>query len=515
MHTHGTSLPYDKTYSAWLKNMKARVANITSRVYVTNVTNEALWDVYLGFLPQNLRQVYNCNKCKQFFNNYANLVYEDADGQVKSVFWDVQDLVPETEHGNSIAALEKILVLASPIHRFHSDTTDIGTAVAGGFEHVNANLPYTCACAPRMDADQMMAMNREDIKNITYFTAAVNGKHVKIVRELVKSGTLAQAELVEEQIDFLAACYKSDNKPIHKPELVKLVSKAHAGLLHPSASMVNRLIEGSMSGLNGDQIKERWNREVDPKRYQRPTAAPKAGNIERAEKLFAEMGLESALHRRFAAIEDLQQDLLWWPPKKVEAGGIFGMLRQDQQAFQGGSGVTMTFVKFMRTVLPHAQSVILHQNPHMFCPTTAVDSNSEPILQWDHKDKPNKVSWYTRDGGYQAHLFFKTSKHEVPAIALVKQPYMQDTETETHHGKVAFWLMEVDRMPPFYPALFPVYLKSELREVSSVIEAFNQHRQGTLPPAIRQHVAGLSVIGSTVKVTTNGVSTIYKIDRWD
>ncbi len=75
--------------------------------------------------------------------------------------------------------------------------------------------------------------------------------------------------------------------------------------------MIGTLLEDLTAGLPFAQIKAKFDAKMDALNYQRPAAAPAAGNIARAEKIIAKLKTEGSLDRRFARLDEIQK--LWVP----------------------------------------------------------------------------------------------------------------------------------------------------------------------------------------------------------
>ena len=45
-----------------------------THLFQVNVDKDLLWNTYLNSFPEELRQQFNCNCCRQFIKNYGNLV---------------------------------------------------------------------------------------------------------------------------------------------------------------------------------------------------------------------------------------------------------------------------------------------------------------------------------------------------------------------------------------------------------------------------------------------------------
>jgi hypothetical protein len=169
--------------------------------------------------------------------------------------------------------------------------------------------------------------------------------------------------------------------------------------------MVGTLLDDIAAGVGFDEAANKFKVKMNPLSYQRPQAAPKAGTIAQAEKLFEQLGLARSLPRRLCRESDIQG--IWYPAgykgarrQQVPRTGVFADV-EPRGAKLGGLKLwnpdtpanTITWVKFAATVLPNAVA-IEHLVKYAFATfTTAVNEEAEPILMWDRPDARNPVAW--------------------------------------------------------------------------------------------------------------------------
>lgn len=426
-------------------------------------------------------------------------------GVLKSVFWEAA----ECDDINKVAVKRLQSWFAFPatklLHRFYSSVSMAGVYEQGGFAHISAELPRMTVFQPA--GDTVMARKKEDVKNMRFAVRQIKKETAETALHLLASGALRRAEVAKANAQFLVDAYRAkDNDFVH------LVGEAPEGFCHPRSSVISTLLDNIESGMGGEALTNAWNNLMDPLVYKRPTEAPKAGNIARAEKLFEELGLADSLKRRFAAPSELQY--LWKPPQKQteKQNGVFGHLRKVTKSELAVDGGSITFVKFLSKVLPTAEVVVISPAA-LSAFTVAAVPESPPILAWDKPEARNTVAtWTYARTGIQPHKFGLQGSQFV--VGLTLDTWMKDVEDTGNRGQRAFWVLEATQAPEFYTGLFPENLRPELREVASVIEAHNQtDRTGCGKPD--SYAAGATVVGASVVVNSNGVCTKYLIDRWD
>ena len=496
-----------------------------------------LFQAYLGTFDDPIeRQYHNCNNCRHFFERFGGLVTITPEGQTRSVLFDLDGAeVPATYH-EAIFKVRSVVHKASVTGVFYSSDTSYGNRYTGIWSHYAVNPLRTFVHSSRVEtAFQRSAAKLEDFKTLDRALQEFNGNTLATAVQLLKSDSLYRAEKVLGAAEWLLSLTQL-RKAVKGPQrrinvLWRAVAQAPAGFCHPRSSMIGTLLEDIASGMSYETVASRFASKMHPLQYQRPQAAPSAGNIAQAEKLVEKMGIASALRRRLARLDEIPA--LWVPAvvkPAVRVGGVFGHLTpkgQDktQQPMHTGSQ-SITWEKFKRTVLPTATSleVVFHSySTHPFVAiTTAVDPNAAPILQWDSEELRNPFAWYLYSSGSSPSQWSINSTSVKVTAITEKPPMWFDAEKRfKHQGEgVIFCLNGCRDTRVADLALFPEILKSELHSVRSTIEAFShkgrmedagggQLASGLLfAPRDRQHPI-------RIMATTNGVSTEYVLDRWD
>ena len=303
------------------------------------------------------------------------------------------------------------------------------------------------------------------------------------------------------------------------------VALAAVGWCTPRASSLGALIEDVRAGHATHVIERKHAERMDPLKYQRPTAAPTAGNVAQAERLFERLGLGPSLQRRHARADEV---VFEWQPReeKAKATGIFGHLLDHQRsgaerALLGTRAQPITYAKFQRDVLPHAldmEVVIPHQG-NFIALTTAVDRDAPPLLQWDQPDSRNPFAWYVYNNGSPASNWgLRRGRGKGVGITLQPSQWSR-ASVSSHHGSSVILMIEgaADQRDPGL-ALFPESLRSELHEVRATLEAHSRRTKLGKLPRGTQNAAGLRVgdnSAAEVWVRTSQGTARYVIDRME
>lgn len=482
---------------------------------------EGLWEAYLAAFPAADRQFHSCSSCKRFVETYGALVVIAEDGSTTSAVWNTDDA--QGDELAAVAAMARLVAKSKVTGPFLSKEAVWGHPITGVWRHLSV-VPSTVYTSPVNTAGQAMAEKREDFKNVRRALAEFEAPAVNQALALLKSDALFRSEKVLGQAQWLSDVHAAlEAAPKHRRDNVlwRFVAKAPAGFCHPRSSMIGTLLEDIVAGLPFEDAARKFRIKMDPLHYQRPQAAPSAGNIEAAEKLVEKLGIGPSLARRFARLDELQTVWKFLPePAKAPADGVFGHLTPKGATPAPSSMVApaqkITWDKFARTVLADARSIdVLVPALGDFCGLlTAANADAPPILQWDSAERRNPFSWYTYAGVTPAQQWLLAPGwKKVTAISLRPSLWYGGFE---HQGTGGCVVIEgaKDSRSGQGNALFPEILKSELHGVRSTIEAFS--RRAKIEGFDEASACGLGIIGARLRVTDkNGIALEYSIASWD
>lgn len=517
----------DIEYDAFIERINARFQLAASEpLFTTDAVG--LWEAYLDGFPAEQRQFHNCTACRRFIERVGQLV-TIVDGVTHSAIWDDADA--PALYRRSVDAMVAILRRASVTGVFLSSLPVWGQPETGVWHHFAVRPPSKMLFARvTQTAGQAMAEKRQDFitvhRALREFTPEVVGQALS----LLKTEALYRSEKVSGPAQWLFDLHEAI-KPFRgravENTVWRAVAAAPAGFCHPRSSMVGTLLEDLAAGMDFAEVSRRFSAKMSPLLYQRPQAAPSAGNIAEAEKIIGQLGAAGALERRFARLDELQT--LWKPAKPVESssGGVFGHLKPKGAVSANVIEVpeqAITWEKFARTVLPEATTieVLVPRVGGYAALVTAVNADAPPILQWDTAEQRNPVSWYLYPHGSSAAQWGLTAGAWVPVTAVTMKPSQWFGGGFSHQGEGAFLILQGakdSRSHSAGNALFPETLKAELRGIRSTLEAYS--RSAVLQGADEASACGLLIAkgqpeSANVRVTSSsGTRSHYKIDRWD
>lgn len=485
-----------------------------------------LWGIYLNsFSDPTERQYHNCHACRHFIERFGSLVTISDEGLTTPAIWHEDD--SPTIYKLAVAAMAKAVRRAKVNGVFLSSDRMWGTPKTGIWRHFAVcPLPGMALKRLTQTAGQAMAEKHEDFKTVIRALNEFTQSSLDLALTLLRTDSLYRSEKVLGQAEWLHGLHvaRAAAHGSAKANVVwRAVATAPAGFCHPRSSMIGTLLEDIAAGKDFDEVSRAFAAKMHPLVYQRPQAEPTTGAIAAAEKLIQQLGAAGSLDRRFARLDEVQA--LWRPAPKQEKsadGGIFGHLKPKgtkQPALYLPAKV-MTWEKFQQTVLPTAERMefqVPNRGPFAAL-VTAVNPDAPPILQWDHDDARNPVSWYFWNGGALASQFGLQDGAFVDVEALALKPSMWNGGQEHHGAGILFVLAGARESIQAGAALFPEILKSEFHGIRSVIEAYSL--SATIAGMDQPHAAGVMLNkgdtwNATVRVWVSGNSMDYKLDRLD
>ncbi|UGL62720.1 hypothetical protein [Xanthomonas phage FMYAK-P1] len=501
--------------------------NVVPNAFRVNVGRD-LFDLYLEqFDPQD-RQYHDCNCCRSFVHRYGSLVTLTSDGRTKSVLWDETLLGSRHPYRKVVKALREAVERGHVVDQFFWDgRADWGVREQGGWSHLWTNPGVHSHTSGSKDASQVAAEQRENRKHLHFALREFTLGELERARDMLMTGGLNQADKTVKMAEFLVEAKRAmahlSGEAVNR-RLWFRVAMAGKGWCTPRSSLLGALIDDIRSGASVESIRRNHNKRADPLTYQRAQAAPTAGNVAQAERLFERMGLARSLERRPARADEVVFEWQPQPPRKNQAGGVFGHLLQHERlsterALLNARAERVTYARFARDVLPRAleiEVVVPHQGN--FCAiTTAVHPDAPPILQWDSMECRNPFAWYVYHQGSPASNWgIRSGRAKV--VGITKQP-SQWGGGFSHHGNSVIFMIEgaADQRQASL-ALFPECLRSELHEVRATLEAHSRSARLERLPRGVQHASGLRLDDKTpleVLVRTEGGVARYALDRMD
>lgn len=519
---------HDADYARLLLAVRARfdAASNGERLFRTDA--KGLYTAFLANLKSE-RRAHTCMACQRFVDLYGGLVAIDAAGNARPAMWDYR-MVPGF-YQDSVAAMQVMVENAKVVAPFLHPTVILGEPVTGNWTHfaVEQRGGWIWRHAV-MSAEQGMAAMKERFITVRLALESVATFQLEKARAILAADEINRSEKFTGPLEWLTGrhgeYYQYPNRAprMRDNRLWRAIAEAPEGFCHPRASVLWPLFEDIKAREPFDVIRGKFNAMVHGLAYQRSKADPAAQTIERAEKLFADLGLARALERRFARLDEVET--IWTHrrsamPRPAAGSGVFGRVKPAEGMLRPPPSrpevplQTLTWRKFTETVLPVAEAVDFDAPAfgNYQAMTTAVYPDAPQLLKW-----PNPFGHYVYNGGSSAASWSLTPGwRRVLAISL--RGNLWGPTPAPHHGIGATLILEgAADTQRHHLCLFPETVRDELHEVRSVIEAFA--KTGRLQEAHGALASGYGVTAhglgpNALRVHAKGVWQNYHIDRWD
>jgi hypothetical protein len=414
------SRPEDRYYEfeATIKTNFDKIVATNTPLFTANVSKDAMWNAYISNMEGKDAQThYECNACRHFIQRFGMLCFIDERGMVKSALWNVK--VPEF-FKHSVTAMRRLVETATVAGVFISDETTLGLARTGEWTHLHAKLTANHVSRNKSrvkNAGQLIAEKREDFGMLNRALVEFNLDTARQAVNILESDSLYRGDRflgIAKWFKELKELQNQLSPEIFRNAVWMAVATAPVGYTHVKSSMIGTLLDDIQVGIYSfDELKRRFKDKMAT--YQRSQSAPTAGGIAQAEKLVTELGLETALMRRYAQLSEIPASGQIWTPKNKKNNaeptpaktGIFGNIvpKGRETATKEELALpmsTMTWEKFKRTMLDTGNVLSIEakveEADRLMALVTASDETAENILQWD-----NTFSWYYH-GGVDAQI---------------------------------------------------------------------------------------------------------------
>lgn len=555
-----------------LVNSSNRPANKTKLVELKGFDYDAM-KLYLDLIGEQHgeadRQHYNCNACRDFINTMGNVYIASLElpaGKVKlrSLLWSFSDGQIESMpvYFRDIAiSFRKIYASyaekATDIYPFFYSKKKwpgefIGHPMKGDRYHFNLSKIYE-----HVNLKDLAYIGNANVPLQDYYRSLqyVNDAYNKYkdgafrhVKELLSSDAVRAEKGHLAALDFYIAYGSIRSKD--RIAAAFMLMNSNIGVTHINGGVVGQMLDDVLEGKTNDQIIAHYKSLTRSDVYMRPTKEADEGNIEQANKLIAELGLESALRRRAARLDEVIQHAIWVEPvtqKEVETAksqGAFDKLRKNKPAQIAANStdihtkVDISWAKFLKDILPNAESIKVMLSLNTAYPlcqyVTAADPNAKPIHKWDLESNRNPFSQYVyTNGSLVRHFYPKASElsmgiravadFDVVAILPDSLSFNGQLSAEEYNTAGLIVIRDMRDLKNTQSALFPSSLLSSLHSVRATIERYSNTTPLETDPLdnvddgeFTQKACGLMVLKeSKLQYQHDGTGIIVKVKKKD
>ena len=386
--------------SALAKQFKAMS---DKRLFSTTADGAALWDTYLGNFPDGSNPIYktrtehDCGCCRHFVKNLGGVI-NIVDGKVITL-WDFKVDGFYQEVADAMAAYVRGCVVENVY--LHSERI-VGTANSRQlledksvktWEHFHVNLPATAVVKKDLIGPKTGEF-RANYDVMKRGLSEITQDAVKTVLELIAQNSLYRGEehkFAVEEFGRLLNRFVSLSRA--SQDLFVWENLTPAGRIRNS--VIGTLLTDLSEGKDLEDAVKAFELKVAPTNYKRPTALVTKAMVAQAQKTVDELGLTTALERRYATLDDLTvNNILFADRATKKAMNVFDDIAAATAVDikKLGKVEEISIADFISKVLPSAQSVeALFENRHagsVVSLIAPVDPTAKPLFKW-----PNGFSW--------------------------------------------------------------------------------------------------------------------------
>jgi hypothetical protein len=378
----------------------ARMAQ--GELFSTNISSDDLWSTYLNAFPEGTNPIYrkrtehDCSCCRQFIKRIGGLV-AFIDGQ-RTTIW---DNLGEIDDGyKEVAAVMSAMVHSHNIINVFR-TTERVAGVDKTFEqmmdqvhtwnHFHVQIPTKFIMGATSIGHALSAF-RADYDVFNRSLREIVMESVDTVLDLIAQNSLYRGQ---EHIETLNAFKHALNAFDGTDNWVwQNLSKYHGSVLRIRNTSIGTLLI-DLNTMDLDEAVKRFEAMVAPANYKRPTALVTPKMIQSAKETIEELGLTSALERRFANVQDITINNLLFADRttrKALNNNVFDDLNGSVKQKELKNIEEVGIDHFIEKILPTAKSIeAFVENRHSgnFVSLIApVDPTATPMFKWD-----NPFSW--------------------------------------------------------------------------------------------------------------------------
>ena len=375
-------------------------------LFVVDVSGDDLWQTYLSSFPEGTNPIFrertehDCSCCKQFIRNIGGVVTLIGDKLVS--IWDVETNTPY----DAVASALSTLVTNKPIlnvyrHYERSVGTDknFEQLVSGQktWEHFHVTVPPALVMGKHRIPTHLGAQ-RTAYEMLTRALDTISPVAVDTVLDLISQNSIYRGEEHKHLVtQFKNVAARQTLSRLNMNQFVwSEVIKGSPATNAIRNSVIGTLLVDLSEGAPLERAVASFEAKVAPANYKRPTALVTQSMIAAAKKKIEDLGLVSALERRYANIDDIKiGDILFANAnaRRTITKDVFDVLSSNVKAKPKLDKVEeVTIEKFMSDILPTITSMeVMVENRHSpnFVSLVAPSDPTAPTMfKWN-----NGFSW--------------------------------------------------------------------------------------------------------------------------
>jgi hypothetical protein len=370
-------------------------------LFVIDVDKDVLWETYLKSFPEGSNPIfrerteYDCQCCKQFIRACGNMV-AIVENKLVSI-WDVQ----VGEHYQVVADALSKLVKSKDIkdvffHREKKVGTNFNHQLIGGetikWEHFYLELPKKFIMR---DAGTVLSEKRSNKEVFKRSLEEISIDAVETVLELIEQNSIYRGAENKSIVELFLEHKNKYDVVDEKDNYCWLNSVLIGGAAKIRNTAIGTLLVDISEGKELDDAVRLFESKVAPTNYKRPTALITKAMINNAQKKVANLGIESALNRRYAVTEDITiNNILFADRATKKTMNVFDeLVKEAPEKLKNLKKVDEVDIElFVNDILPKAESIeLMFENKHtnnLMSLIAPQNKDAKDIFKWG-----NNFSW--------------------------------------------------------------------------------------------------------------------------
>ena len=397
-------------FNKFREAVAAQFLNMASQgnLFRTAIDGEYLWNTYLRSFPAGSDPVYikrtrhDCGCCKQFIRAVGNVV-AIIDGKVVSI-WDVEGLSEEYKAvAEALSAAVKLYTIENVFVHYERTAGTfqskqlLPNSMVKNWDHFFVNIPVAFVKASA-EIGTYLGNIRSEFDVLKRALIEIDLTSIDTVIDLVKQGSLYRGEehihLLE---NFRLLKLGSMGINVNLDLYVWGSSDVSSAVKRFRNTVIGTLVTDIANGVGLEDAVKMFESKVAPTNYKRPTALVTPAMIKKAQETIQELGLMSALDRRYAALSDISVNNIIFANRaarsKITENAFDNLLNATPSNLKSLDRVEEISIEdFISTVVPNVSSIeVMLQNNHagnlvsLIAPS---DPTALPLFKWD-----NNFSW--------------------------------------------------------------------------------------------------------------------------
>lgn len=408
-------------FHAFKQAVAQQFTNMTNNgnpLFTTAVGKDELWEAYLLSYPEGtneifrVRREYDCSACRGFIRTLGGVVSIDPKTLEIATIWDITVDVPEFQvvadklaaFVRSKATISNMLIMTERTvgcdknyERLMNKLDPSAPCDTLEFEHFYVRLPAQTA-APRGTAiGNYLSNQRASFEVFKRSCIEITDDAIATVLELADQNSLYRGEEFAPAIREFASLrlkFLSTEDRLKDNYCWSVVANKNCSsqnILRIRNMAIGTLLIDLSEGKDLEAAVSSFEAMVAPMNYRRTTALVTPAMVEKAKAEIKELGLENALIRRHAHMDDLDVTNLLFVDRECKAiptgsDDLFDVATKAASSNKNAQDITIA--DFIEKVLPTATKLELclsrgHAN-NMVSLTTVEDPTAKQLFSWDN-----------------------------------------------------------------------------------------------------------------------------------